>query len=704
MNKVIHSLKSSRYLASFFASVLAGFGLLASPLPVRAAACVSGELIKGSGSAVYYCGADARRYVFPNQKTYGTWYPDFSGVRRITDAELASLPIGGNVTYRPGIRLVKITSDPKVYAVTAGGVLRPIASESVATALYGSAWAKSVDDISDAYFVNYLLGSPITDASQFSPSTAKAGALSINGDKGLVLANSTGVAGVTLAVSPAVTTISAGQTVTLTATASDGAGVSSVGIFVNNQAVQTCTQNGTPVSATCTATINGSDYADGTALSVYGQEVSLGGTRRVSSTTTLTSSGGSSGAGGAVFLSFSPVSTTLNAGQTTAVTVTANDPAGVSSVSLFVNGALVQSCGQSGTSQTVTCAATLYGSNYPSGTTVTVYGQEINRNGTPTISATTNLSVLNGSTASGSVTLNLSPNSTTLAMGDSLNVQVSGYAPFGVSRLELYANGTLAQSCPASGANAHANCVVALNSSKYQSGTTVPIYGRLTDTEGNTLTSSTTNLSIIAGTSVNSTVALSFSPYATTLPPGQTTTVSAFAQDSVNVSVISIYANGVLVQTCHLPGTSASATCAVTLNGSNYSSGSSVAIYAQEGNVNGGTNISATSTLTVGTATAANGSVSLFMSPAVSAITGTQSVTVTANAYDPSGLSSVNILVNGANVRSCGQSGVWPAGASCSYTLSATSYAHGTSLSITGQGVNTGGGVTGSAATMLTVN
>ncbi len=130
-----------------------------------AAACASGSRIKtASSKAVYFCGADGKRYVFPNDKTYFSWYPDFSGVTVVSDAALASLPLGGNVTYKPGARMVKIQSDPKVYAVDRGGTLRWIASPQVAAALYGADWARKVEDVSDAFFVNYKVGEPVTRA------------------------------------------------------------------------------------------------------------------------------------------------------------------------------------------------------------------------------------------------------------------------------------------------------------------------------------------------------------------------------------------------------------------------------------------------------------------------------------------------------------------------------------------------------------
>lgn len=153
-------------------------------LPVS---CSSGILIKieddGNPStredaAVYYCGADGKRYVFPDEGTYFSWYPNFSGVVVISASQLQSIPIGGNVTYRPGTRLVKISSDPKVYAVAKGGVLRWVVDEVTARTLYGLDWGKWVSDIPESMFVNYTLGSSITLAEAI-PGTAAVPAPSV---------------------------------------------------------------------------------------------------------------------------------------------------------------------------------------------------------------------------------------------------------------------------------------------------------------------------------------------------------------------------------------------------------------------------------------------------------------------------------------------------------------------------------------------
>ena len=161
--------------------------LFAFYVPARSASSISpGDLVKGPTDAVYYYGQNGKRFVFPNAKTYFTWYTDFSTVKTITSDELASIPLGGNATYRPGFKLVKITTDPKVYAVAANGVLRWVKTEDSAKALYGSVWNTRVDDIPDAFFVNYTIGQDIVTSSDFSPSLETLSARDINTDKKLV--------------------------------------------------------------------------------------------------------------------------------------------------------------------------------------------------------------------------------------------------------------------------------------------------------------------------------------------------------------------------------------------------------------------------------------------------------------------------------------------------------------------------------------
>jgi hypothetical protein len=124
-----------------------------------------------SDTAVYYFASDGRRYVFPNEKVYFTWYPTFENVNILSLEDMTKIPIGGNVTYRPGSKLVKFQTDNKVYAVYQNGELRWVPTESLAKDLYGDGWASKVDDINESFYVNYTFGTPIEHRLDFSPDT-----------------------------------------------------------------------------------------------------------------------------------------------------------------------------------------------------------------------------------------------------------------------------------------------------------------------------------------------------------------------------------------------------------------------------------------------------------------------------------------------------------------------------------------------------
>lgn len=142
-----------------------GAGLLQ---PSVAAAATAGDLIKGTSlSTVYYYGYDGMRYTFPNEKTYMTWYSDFSGVQTISDSALADLSLAGNVVYRPGSSWIKVQSDDKVYAVSTDGSIHWIESEAVASAFAGSSWASRVQDVPDVFFTDYTVGSSLMSATAF---------------------------------------------------------------------------------------------------------------------------------------------------------------------------------------------------------------------------------------------------------------------------------------------------------------------------------------------------------------------------------------------------------------------------------------------------------------------------------------------------------------------------------------------------------
>src|SRR3989338_393995 len=158
-------------------------------MPVNAATTLAPDtIIKGeSQSTLYYYAADGKRYAFPNDKVYFSWFTNFDDVVELSDEELAQIPLGGVVHYRPGVLLVKIQTDSKVYAVSNKGVLRWIKTEALARAFYGDNWAHLVDDIPASFFAHYVIGLPIMLIADYDADSEVSSAPSITHGEGLKL-------------------------------------------------------------------------------------------------------------------------------------------------------------------------------------------------------------------------------------------------------------------------------------------------------------------------------------------------------------------------------------------------------------------------------------------------------------------------------------------------------------------------------------
>ena len=134
-------------------------------------ACADDASADDQCHAVYYYGFDGMRHAFANSNIFFTWYSDFNSVVTVEPSALGSIPLGKNVTYRPGVRMVKFMTDPKVYAVSLGGDLRWIANEDVATSLYGADWNTKIDDLSDSLYGNYTFGADINSTNDYNPTS-----------------------------------------------------------------------------------------------------------------------------------------------------------------------------------------------------------------------------------------------------------------------------------------------------------------------------------------------------------------------------------------------------------------------------------------------------------------------------------------------------------------------------------------------------
>jgi len=150
-----------------------GVKVEASPNSLIKLACVGSTAANDPCRSVYFYASDGKRHAFPNDKVFFTWFDNFDSVKEVSASFMSSLPLGKNVTYHPGTKMVKFQTVPTVYAVSKKGELHAITSEQIATELYGATWNKQIDDISDSFFGNYTFGVKINSTSDYDVATQK---------------------------------------------------------------------------------------------------------------------------------------------------------------------------------------------------------------------------------------------------------------------------------------------------------------------------------------------------------------------------------------------------------------------------------------------------------------------------------------------------------------------------------------------------
>lgn len=117
--------------------------------------------------AVYAVDANENRLAFADALTYFTYESSFIQVEVIDDVRLSDYPLSGIVLPKAGVVLVKIQSDPRVYALEENPanaftpILREITSEEIAQSMYGTNWADYVIDISPSFFTKFTTGAKI---------------------------------------------------------------------------------------------------------------------------------------------------------------------------------------------------------------------------------------------------------------------------------------------------------------------------------------------------------------------------------------------------------------------------------------------------------------------------------------------------------------------------------------------------------------
>ena len=464
-----------------FSLLAASCFLLPASLHAHATTLTASNLVKGSTDGVYYVALGGVRFVFPNAKTYFTWYTDFSTVKTITADELANIPMGGNVTYRPGVKLVKITTNPKVYAVAGNGVLRWVKTEEVAKTLYGVDWNKKVDDIPDTFFVNYTVGADITSTADFSPSLETLTARDITVDKRIfpriapqlrptsttTQATTTSTPTTTatttspLTFSVSKTTAQAGDVLTLIASYEGKIPLSKFELFFNGQLVKTCTAASCSSEAVVPLSGTQPKYVAESRVTLQTNEV-LSKTMEIQ----IQSDGSN-------LVQIQVGQSIIASGQAASAIAEADPSIAVSRIDISVDGTFVKGC--------ATGSRQCQWSDYLSGANSSshpVFAKVLDTLGRVYTSKTINITIGTNDQPGVKVLPALSK----IYVGETVEVTVTATDADGVASIELLHNGTLLKKCDSA-----QPCTA--RTGPWNSVGTVSFDGRATDVKGNVGTS-----------------------------------------------------------------------------------------------------------------------------------------------------------------------------------------------------------------------
>ncbi|MFA5935592.1 MAG: Ig-like domain-containing protein [Patescibacteria group bacterium] len=269
---------------------------------------------------------------------------------------------------------------------------------------------------------------------------------------------------------------------------------------------------------------------------------------------------------------------------------------GLSRVEIWVNGIVRRTCDFSTAYGNQSCTYSIWGGDYGVGTQVAVNAKATSANGQTTW---TSLSYLNVTDVSGSTNPNptnsntnasvwawSSPEASTLATNANVTFSVGANDPDGISKIEMYVNGSVWNTCNLNTAFGNRECTVTLNGSSFAVGTDVFVNARVTDIYGNTAWSASRTYRVASATNPTATNTPSATwiwstPEVSSLSVGQTATFNIGAWDANGLKRTQIWVNGQLKRTCTFNNVVGNRDCSYVIRANDYPRGTQVFVNAR---------------------------------------------------------------------------------------------------------------------------
>lgn len=121
----------------------------------------------------YYVGGDGRRHVFQSDAVYYSWYPSANAnvSRTMSVQDIASIPLGEPMTYRPGER-VRFRTDMNTYGIGNGKTMWRLPSDQ--STVSGWTWERGVEELDETHFMVYRLMEGVASSlSMYDPAVVR---------------------------------------------------------------------------------------------------------------------------------------------------------------------------------------------------------------------------------------------------------------------------------------------------------------------------------------------------------------------------------------------------------------------------------------------------------------------------------------------------------------------------------------------------
>lgn len=515
-------------------------------------------------------------------------------------------------------------------------------------------------------------------------------------------------------VEPNQTTIRRDQFMTFNTGAWSTAGLSRIDIYVNGVVRRTCSLGNATGNQNCSVSLYGGDYPLNTGVAMNAVITDSAGKTAWTPLVTLTvvDTNGTTNTNTASDIStwttLEPTGSILNRSNSVVFHVNASASQGLSRIDVYGNNAILRTCYFNSLSGNQTCDVTIYGSNYNAGTqlNLSALATDVHSRTAWSDSKTVSIQDNNSNTTNnGNISVSSwTDPSSSINQNTSMTIHASASAPQGLSRLDVYVNGSVIRTCYFSSAYGTQNCDTSVYGGSYSVGSQLSINVKATDASSNTAWSNVQYVTIqnpnsnnTNTTNANGTSWIWSSPETSTLNASNNTVFNVGANDPNGIQKIEIYVNGSVWNTCNLGNAYGNQSCSTTINGSSFVIGTSVYVNARITDSQGNIMWSDSRTYSVtGTNTSAGTSQSsnwVWSTPETGTLASGQSATFSVGAWDQNGIQRIDMWVNGQVKHTCNLGNAY-GNQTCAVTITANDYQPGTSVFVNAAIINSQGQTT----------